>query len=107
MAMIRSASLAEASAVRIGVLEASFLPAAFSAAVWPGPTILVLSAWNVPGHNSTVGWEAGVAGAVAGENLTGLPLPAAAFTLARSLGMLGLDLKEDGDKLAKERPKTK
>ena len=37
---------------------------------------------------------AGVVGAGAGENLSGLPLPAAAFVLARSLGIGILALKE-------------
>jgi hypothetical protein len=94
-AMIRAASLAVASADRKGVLKAIFLPAAFSAAFWAEPVILTLSALKVPGHNTAGTAEEGVAGAVAGEGLIGLPLPAATFKLARSLGIVGLALKKD------------
>jgi hypothetical protein len=106
MAMIRAASLAVASADRRGVLAAIFLPAAFSAAVCAEPAILTLSAIKDPGHKTAGTLVEGVAGAAAGENLTGLPLPAAAFKLARSFGITGLALKEGKNKLAEEEPKN-
>ena len=93
ISIIRAASLAVASAVRRDVLAATFLPAAFSAALCVGPVTLTLSALKVPGHKTAGMPVVGVAGAVAGENLNGLPLPAAAFTLARSFGIVGLALR--------------
>jgi hypothetical protein len=100
ISMIRAASLAVASADLWEVLVATFLPAAFSAALCAEPVILTLSAIKVPGHKTAGVLVAGVAGAVAGENLNGLLLPAAAFTLARSLGIAGLALKEGDSMLA-------